>query len=68
MKSSIISRDEVNSILLVNDYLIDCKCHRPNCRKTELTRKYLTSKIDQALKRRSRTNAIGAFFNFIFGF
>ena len=40
-----MSKEEVDSILLVNDYLIECKCHRPTCEKTELTRKYLTSKI-----------------------
>ena len=60
-----MSKEEVDSILLVNDYLIECKCHRPTCKKTELTRKYLTSKIDKALKRRNRTNPIKSFFNLI---
>lgn len=60
-----MSKEEVDSILLVNDYLIECKCHRPTCEKTELTRKYLTSKIKKALKRRNKRSPIKAFFNFI---
>jgi len=57
-----MSKEEVDSILLVNDYLIDCKYHRSCCRKTELTRKYLTSKIKKALKRKNKINPFKAFF------
>lgn len=56
-----MSKEEVDSILLVNDYLIDCKCHS-SFRKTELTRKYLTSKIKKALKRKNKINPLKAFF------
>jgi hypothetical protein len=47
-----MSKEEVDSILLVNKYLIECKCSKPQCPKTELARKYLTLKIKRALNRK----------------
>jgi hypothetical protein len=40
-----MSKKEVNSILLASKYFTLCKCEKPNCPKTEIARKYLTSKI-----------------------
>jgi hypothetical protein len=62
-----MSKEEVESILLTNNYLIECKY---NCEsgsdKSDLTRKYLTSKIKKALIRRGlKSNLIKAFFIFI---
>lgn len=47
-----MSKEEVDSILLANQYLIECKCNKPFCPKTELARKYLTSKIKKALNKK----------------
>ncbi len=44
-----MSKKEVNSILLANKYFTLCKCQKPSCPKTELARKYLTSRIRKAL-------------------
>lgn len=44
-----MSKKEVDSILLANKYFTFCKRCKPNCPKTELARKYLTSKIKSAL-------------------
>jgi hypothetical protein len=47
-----MSKQELNSILLVNAYFTDCRLKRPTCTKTDLVRKYLTKKIDKALYKR----------------
>jgi hypothetical protein len=47
-------KQDVDSILLANWYLIKCKMERPSCPKTELARKYLVSKINKALFERTK--------------
>lgn len=44
-----MSKREVDSILLANKYFTICKRCSPDCPKTELARRYLTSKIKSAL-------------------
>ncbi len=44
-----MSKKEVDSILLANRYFTLCKCSEPKCHKTELARKYLSSKIRRVL-------------------
>lgn len=58
----LMSKEEVDSILLANQYLIDCKCNKPHCPKTELARKYLTSKIKRALNRKSKVSITKALY------
>ena len=47
-----MSKQELESILLVNMYYTDCRLKRPTCEKTDLVRKYLMKKIDKALVKR----------------
>lgn len=47
-------KQDVNSILLANYYFMMCKIDNPDCKETELARKYLTSKIEKALSDRSK--------------
>jgi len=47
-----MSKQELESILLVNMYFTDCRLKRPTCAKTDLVRKYLMKKIDKALVKR----------------
>lgn len=47
-----MSKQELNSILLVNAYFTDCRLKRPTCAKTDLVRRYLMKKIDKALYKR----------------
>lgn len=47
-----MSKQELESILLVNMYFTYCRLKRPNCTKTDLVRKYLMKKIDKALSKR----------------
>jgi hypothetical protein len=47
-----MSKQELNSILLVNAYFTDCRLKRPTCAKTDLVRRYLMRKIDKALYKR----------------
>jgi hypothetical protein len=44
-----MSKREVDSILLANKYFTVCKRCNPDCPKTELARKYLSSKIKSVL-------------------
>lgn len=64
-----MSKKEVNSILLANKYFTLCKCQKPTCPKTELARKYLTSKIKKALspKKYSFKTAHLFLIGFLFG-
>lgn len=57
-----MSKEEVDSILLANRYLIECKCTKPLCPKTELARKYLTSKIKRALNKENKVSIFRALF------
>lgn len=57
-----MSQEEVDSILLANRYLIECKCTKPLCPKTELARKYLTSKIKRALNKKNKVSIFKALF------
>lgn len=69
-----MKKEDVNNILLVNDYLVSCKLQKNYCeKKTELARKYLSDRISKALKRRtekSPTNfkAFFMMFSVIFNF
>lgn len=47
-----MSKQELESILLVNMYFTYCRLKRPTCAKTDLLRKYLMKKIDKALVKR----------------
>jgi len=47
-----MSKQELESILLVNMYFTDCRLNRPTSAKTDLVRKYLMKKIDKALVKR----------------
>jgi hypothetical protein len=53
-----MSKEQIDSILLTNNYLIKCKYERPNCPKTELVRKYLNQKIKKALFDKKRRISI----------
>ena len=66
MKSSFNKYDkaDVESILLVNSYFTLCKIENPHCPKTELTRKYLTTKIKKALNERNKKYSFKAFLLF----
>lgn len=43
---------DINSILAIHTYFIQCKFENPLCNKSELARKYLTRQISKALKAR----------------
>lgn len=47
-------KQDIESILLANWYLIKCKIERPSCPKTELARKYLAAKINKTLFERNK--------------
>lgn len=47
-------KHDIDSILLANWYFIKCKVESPSGSKTELARKYLISKVGNALSRRKR--------------
>lgn len=51
-------KNDVESILIANWYFIRCKtCQKAKkCEKTELARKYLTSKINKALSEKKYSN------------
>jgi hypothetical protein len=60
-------KQDIDSILLANWYLVKCKMERPSCNKTELARKYLVAKINKALFERTKLSEVQtkkAFFNF----
>lgn len=44
-----MSKEKINSILLVNNYLICCKVTNCNPKKTDLVRKYLIQKLNKIL-------------------
>jgi len=46
-----MSKEKINSILLVNNYLIYCKVSNYPANKTELVRKYLIKKLNTILFR-----------------
>lgn len=46
-----MSKDQIDSILIANSYLTKCKCESDCVNKTELARKYLSTKIRKALRR-----------------
>lgn len=49
-----MKKEDVNNILLINEYLVSCKLQKDFCeKKTELARKYLSDRINKALKRRT---------------
>ena len=47
-------KQDVDSILLANWYFIRCKIESPLGDKTELARKYLVSKVGNALTKRRK--------------
>ena len=51
-------KQDVDSILLANWYLVKCKMERPSCHKTELARKYLVVKINKALFERTKLSEV----------
>lgn len=59
-----MSREQIDSILLVNSYFTKCKCEgsSPSCQKSELARKYLVKKISKALNKKNNFSYIRAFF------
>lgn len=48
-------KQDVNSILIANYYLVKCKLDNNCCDKVEIARKYLTSIIKKALIDRTKT-------------
>ena len=44
-----MSKEELNKILVLNQYLTLCKKEKPNCKSTELIRKLLTARIKKFL-------------------
>lgn len=61
-----MSKKEVDSILLANRYFTLCKCSEPKCPKTELARKYLSSKIRRVLYPK-RLSSIKSIYLFLIG-
>jgi hypothetical protein len=59
-----MSREQIDSILLVNSYFTKCKYdnNSESCQRTELARKYLVKKISKALNRKNNFSYIRAFF------
>ena len=55
----------IESILIVNDYLISCKLKRENCNKSILARKYLSYKISKHV--RKSNNQISSIFLYLLG-
>jgi hypothetical protein len=53
-------KQDVDSILLANWYLVKCKMEKPSCPKTELARKYLVAKIKKALFERTQLSEVQA--------
>ena len=60
-----MNKEDINSILLANLYLLSCNSTNPLCRKKELARKYLTHKIAKALKGRQNKKTTLRLFGFI---
>jgi hypothetical protein len=58
------NKRDIESILLVNSYFTICKIENPSCPKTELTRKYLTTRIKKALNERNEKYSFKAFLMF----
>ena len=48
--------ENVNSILLINDYLIMCKTKSPKGQSAKMAQLYLTQKINQLLKNKRVLN------------
>lgn len=57
-------KQDVESILLANWYLIKCKMERPECNKTEIARKYLAAKINKTLFERTKAQSNKVFLIF----
>lgn len=62
-----MSKREVDSILLANKYFTICKRCSPDCPKTELARKYMTSKIKSVLYP-DKFSRFKSFFSIFVGF
>jgi hypothetical protein len=66
-----MSKEQIDSILLVNSYLAKCTCEIGCNKKKELTRRYLSKKISRALEKKSKYSFFGAlllFFGNLFFF
>lgn len=65
-KFRVMSKPEVDSILLANWYYTKCSLDKPTCEKTKLAKSYLVNKIDKALTERMfkkrTTNPVKALF------
>lgn len=51
-----MKKQEIDSILLANTYLVKCKLQSSPCDRQELARKYLTSQIKKTLEKRQILN------------
>jgi hypothetical protein len=51
-----MNRNDIDEILLINWYLVIKKLNTPNCDKVELTRKYLTAKINYLINKKKVVN------------
>lgn len=60
-----MSKEQIDSILLVNSYLTKCNCESKCLKKTELTRRYLSRKISIALENKKRIGLFKSLFSFI---
>lgn len=67
-----MKKQEIDSILLANTYLVKCKLKSSPRDRQELARKYLTSQIKKTLEKRQILNQefffIKVFSFFLFGF
>jgi hypothetical protein len=61
-----MNKTEVDSILLANSYLIKCKLDNCEPQRIDIARKYLTSKINKALNKRTLENQKNKTLSFIF--
>lgn len=46
-----MEKSDIDEILLINWYLIEKKLNTPNCKTVELTRRYLTKKINKLINK-----------------
>jgi len=51
-------KEKVETILLINNYLIYCKTKNPHSLNSIMVQKYLTQKIEETLKRDRTLNPI----------
>jgi len=51
-----MEKNDIDEILLINWYLIEKKLNKPNCETVEITRRYLTKKINILINKKKVVN------------